>query len=104
MILKSLTHNPIFSRPLVIVAFIGDGIQTKDIGQICDAYLRMVSGIDNAIGRFITALEARVWQIIRSVFIQPIMDSIWGIEDSRSKWSHYEESLRGSHDCIGSQE
>ncbi len=58
------------------------------------AYLRMVSGIDNAIGRFIKALEAK--GLADNTIIVYTADNGYhlGNRGFAGKWSHYEESLR----------
>ena len=58
------------------------------------AYLRMVSGIDNAIGRFISALEAK--GLADNTIIVYTADNGFhmGNRGFAGKWSHYEESLR----------
>ncbi len=58
------------------------------------AYLRMVSGIDNAIGRFIKALEAK--GLSDNTIIVYTADNGYhmGNRGFAGKWSHYEESLR----------
>ena len=58
------------------------------------AYLRMVSGIDNAIGRFIKALEAK--GLANDTIIVYTADNGYhmGNRGFAGKWSHYEESLR----------
>jgi choline-sulfatase len=58
------------------------------------AYLRMVSGIDNAIGRFIKALEAK--GLADDTIIVYTADNGYhmGNRGFAGKWSHYEESLR----------
>ena len=58
------------------------------------AYFRMVSGIDNAIGRFIKALEAR--GLADNTIIVYTADNGYhmGNRGFAGKWSHYEESLR----------
>ena len=58
------------------------------------AYLRMVSGIDNAIGRFIRALEAQ--GLADNTIIVYTADNGFhlGNRGFAGKWSHYEESLR----------
>jgi choline-sulfatase len=57
-------------------------------------YLRMVSGIDNAIGRFIKALEAK--GLSDNTIIVYTADNGYhlGNRGFAGKWSHYEESLR----------
>ena len=58
------------------------------------AYLRMVSGIDNAIGRFISALKAK--GLAENTIIVYTADNGFhmGNRGFAGKWSHYEESLR----------
>ena len=58
------------------------------------AYLRMVSGIDNAIGRFLKALEAK--GLADNTIIVYTADNGYhlGNRGFAGKWSHYEESLR----------
>ena len=58
------------------------------------AYLRMVSGIDNAIGRFMRALEAQ--GLADNTIIVYTADNGFhlGNRGFAGKWSHYEESLR----------
>ena len=58
------------------------------------AYLRMVSGIDNAIGRFLKALEAK--GLVDNTIIVYTADNGYhlGNRGFAGKWSHYEESLR----------
>ena len=58
------------------------------------AYFRMVSGIDNAIGRFMKALEAR--GLADNTIIVYTADNGYhmGNRGFAGKWSHYEESLR----------
>ncbi|MEC9091426.1 MAG: family 16 glycoside hydrolase, partial [Planctomycetota bacterium] len=58
------------------------------------AYLRMVSGIDNAIGRFLKALEAK--GLTDNTIIVYTADNGYhmGNRGFAGKWSHYEESLR----------
>ena len=58
------------------------------------AYLRMVSGIDNAIGRFLKALEAK--GLAENTIIVYTADNGYhlGNRGFAGKWSHYEESLR----------
>ena len=58
------------------------------------AYFRMVSGIDNAIGRFIKALEER--GLADNTIIVYTADNGYhmGNRGFAGKWSHYEESLR----------
>jgi len=58
------------------------------------AYLRMVSGIDHAIGRFIKALEAK--GLADNTIIVYTADNGYhlGNRGFAGKWSHYEESLR----------
>ncbi|MEC8420741.1 MAG: sulfatase-like hydrolase/transferase [Verrucomicrobiota bacterium] len=58
------------------------------------AYFRMVSGIDNAIGRFVKALEAR--GLANNTIIVYTADNGFhmGNRGFAGKWSHYEESLR----------
>ena len=58
------------------------------------AYLRMVSGIDNAIGRFLKALEAK--GLADNTIIVNTADNGYhlGNRGFAGKWSHYEESLR----------
>lgn len=58
------------------------------------AYLRMVSGIDNAIGRFLKALE--VQGLAENTIIVYTADNGYhmGNRGFAGKWSHYEESLR----------
>lgn len=58
------------------------------------AYLRMVSGIDNAIGRFVKALESN--GLADNTIIVYTADNGYhlGNRGFAGKWSHYEESLR----------
>ena len=58
------------------------------------AYLRMVSGIDNAMGRFLKALEAK--GLADNTIIVYTADNGYhmGNRGFAGKWSHYEESLR----------
>ncbi len=58
------------------------------------AYLRMVSGIDNAIGRFLKALEKQ--GLAENTIIVYTADNGYhmGNRGFAGKWSHYEESLR----------
>ena len=58
------------------------------------AYLRMVSGIDNAIGRFIKTLQER--GLADNTIIVYTADNGFhmGNRGFAGKWSHYEESLR----------
>ncbi len=58
------------------------------------AYLRMVSGIDNAIGRFLKALEEA--GLAENTIIVYHADNGYhlGNRGFAGKWSHYEESLR----------
>ena len=58
------------------------------------AYLRMVSGIDNAIGRFLKALEDA--GLAENTIIVYSADNGYhmGNRGFAGKWSHYEESLR----------
>lgn len=58
------------------------------------AYLRMVSGIDNAIGRFLKALEEA--GLAENTIIVYSADNGYhmGNRGFAGKWSHYEESLR----------
>jgi len=58
------------------------------------AYLRMVSGIDNAIGRFLKALEEQ--GLAENTIIVYSADNGYhmGNRGFAGKWSHYEESLR----------
>jgi len=58
------------------------------------AYLRMVSGIDNAIGRFMKALEEQ--GLAENTIIVYTADNGYhmGNRGFAGKWSHYEESLR----------
>jgi len=58
------------------------------------AYLRMVSGIDHAIGRFVKALEAK--GLADNTIIVYTADNGYhlGNRGFAGKWSHYEESLR----------
>ena len=43
------------------------------------AYLRMVSGIDHAMGRFLKVLEEKAWRKIPSLYTPRIMGTIWEI-------------------------
>ena len=58
------------------------------------AYLRMVSGIDHAIGRFLKALEEQ--GLAENTIIVYTADNGYhlGNRGFAGKWSHYEESLR----------
>ena len=58
------------------------------------AYFRMVSGIDNAIGRFVKALKAK--GLAENTIIVYTADNGYhmGNRGFAGKWSHYEESLR----------
>ena len=58
------------------------------------AYLRMVSGIDNAIGRFLKVLEEQ--GLAENTIIVYTADNGYhmGNRGFAGKWSHYEESLR----------
>jgi hypothetical protein len=58
------------------------------------AYLRMVSGIDNAIGRFVKVLEEK--GLAENTIIVYTADNGYhlGNRGFAGKWSHYEESLR----------
>ena len=58
------------------------------------AYLRMVSGIDHAIGRFLNALEEK--GLAENTIIVYTADNGYhmGNRGFAGKWSHYEESLR----------
>jgi arylsulfatase A-like enzyme len=58
------------------------------------AYLRMVSGIDNAIGRFLKVLEEE--GLAENTIIVYTADNGYhmGNRGFAGKWSHYEESLR----------
>ncbi len=58
------------------------------------AYLRMVSGIDQAIGRFLQALEKK--GLAENTIIVYTADNGYhmGNRGFAGKWSHYEESLR----------
>jgi len=58
------------------------------------AYFRMVSGIDNAIGRFLKALEKQ--GLAENTIIVYTADNGYhmGNRGFAGKWSHYEESLR----------
>ena len=58
------------------------------------AYLRMVSGIDNAIGRFLKALDEQ--GLAENTIIVYTADNGFhmGNRGFVGKWSHYEESLR----------
>ena len=58
------------------------------------AYLRMVSGIDHAIGRFLKALEEK--GLAENTIIVYTADNGYhmGNRGFAGKWSHYEESLR----------
>ena len=58
------------------------------------AYLRMVSGIDNAIGRFLKALEEL--GLSENTIVVYTADNGYhmGNRGFAGKWSHYEESLR----------
>ena len=58
------------------------------------AYFRMVSGIDNAIGRFVKALQAK--GLADNTIIVYTADNGYhmGNRGFAGKWSHYEESLR----------
>ena len=58
------------------------------------AYLRMVSGIDNAIGRFLKALEEA--GLAENTIIVYSADNgfFMGNRGFAGKWSHYEDALR----------
>ena len=59
------------------------------------AYLRMVSGIDGAIGRFHRgARGGRASPTTPSSSTPPTTATTWGTGGFAGKWSHYEESLR----------
>lgn len=58
------------------------------------AYLRMVSGIDNAIGRFLEALEVRGFAENTIIVYSADNGFHMGNRGLAGKWSHYEESLR----------
>ena len=58
------------------------------------AYYRMVSGIDNAIGRFIHALEAAGLAENTIIIYSADNGYYMGNRGLAGKWSHFEESLR----------
>ena len=58
------------------------------------AYLRMVSGIDGAIGRFIRALEEAGFAENTIIVYSADNGYHMGNRGFAGKWSHYEESLR----------
>ena len=59
-----------------------------------DAYYRMVSGIDGAIGRFMQALEAAGLADNTIIVYSADNGYYMGNRGLAGKWSHFEESLR----------